>query len=158
MSNIDIGIADSARSEIADILEVFLASEVVLNMKIRNYHWNVEAMNFSELHSFFEWLYDQTTESIDEIAERIRMLWHKVSGNYVNFLEKSFLTEETSLKVSSQQMITNLLSDKHITIQKLREAVCRVWELWDVWNEDFLTAAIQAHEKNAWMLRSMLQK
>jgi starvation-inducible DNA-binding protein len=54
MTSIDIGIKDSDRSEIADILEVFLASEVVLNMKIRNYHWNVEAHNFSELHNFFE--------------------------------------------------------------------------------------------------------
>lgn len=74
MSNIKIGIDDSARKKITDILEVFLASEVVLNMKIRNYHWNVEAMNFSELHNFFEELYGQSTESIDDIAERIRML------------------------------------------------------------------------------------
>jgi|GEM_PF-4855442 len=54
MSSVNIGISDTNRKEIADILEVFLASEVVLNMKIRNYHWNVEATNFSELHSFFE--------------------------------------------------------------------------------------------------------
>ena len=156
MSNIEIGIPDSSRKEIAAILEVFLASEVVLNMKIRNYHWNVEATNFCELHSFFEWLYDQTTESIDEIAERIRMLWHQVSANYVNFLQKSFITEETELNILSTQMIETLLSDKQLTIRKLRDWVAQVWKLWDVWNEDFLTAAIQAHEKNAWMLRSML--
>ena len=156
MSSVNIGISDTNRKEIADILEVFLASEVVLNMKIRNYHWNVEATNFSELHSFFEWLYEQTTESIDEIAERMRMLWFKVSANYTNFLKKSFIDEETQLWVSSTSMIQNLLWDKETTIQKLRDAVNKVWELWDAWNEDFLTAAIQAHEKNAWMLRSSL--
>jgi len=158
MSTVNIGIENTARKEISDILEVFLASEVVLNMKIRNYHWNVTAMNFSELHSFFEELYEQTTESIDEIAERIRMLWYEVSANYSNFLQKSFIDEETQLWLSSTDMIQNLLSDKEATIQELRDAVNKVGELWDVWNEDFLTAAIQAHEKNAWMLRSTLQK
>lgn len=74
MTKIDIGIEEKNRKEISDLLEAFLASEIVLNLKIRNYHWNVQAKNFSELHSFFEELYDASSKSIDELAERIRML------------------------------------------------------------------------------------
>lgn len=74
MSNIEIAIESKNREKIAEIIEVFLASEIVLNLKIRNYHWNVKALNFSELHSFFEELYDSSSESIDDLAERIQML------------------------------------------------------------------------------------
>ena len=156
MSSIDIAITESNRQQIGEILEVFLASQVILDMKIRNYHWNVQAINFSELHSFFEDIYDASAESIDEIAERIRMLGFQVTANYAHFLAKSFLDEEIRSELSSQDMISNLLADIQTTIVKIREGIHQVWDLWDVGTEDFLTAMIQAHEKNAWKLRSMI--
>jgi starvation-inducible DNA-binding protein len=55
MANIGISEADSKK--IADILHKYLASEIVLNLKIRNFHWNVVGINFNDLHKFFEELY-----------------------------------------------------------------------------------------------------
>jgi starvation-inducible DNA-binding protein len=69
-----LGLKEDEIKTSVNILETVLATEVVINMKIRNYHWNIEALNFSELHKFFEEMYDDSSEGIDEIAERIRML------------------------------------------------------------------------------------
>ena len=80
-------------------------------------------MNFSELHSFFEELYDSSAESIDEIAERIRMLGFQVSANHENFLKKSFIESEINTGVKSSNMIETLLNDKHTTIQNMRKAI-----------------------------------
>ena len=69
-----IGLDDSNKQKIADILHKYLASEIVLNLKIRNFHWNVVGVRFNDLHKFFEDLYISGSGYADEVAERIRML------------------------------------------------------------------------------------
>ena len=152
----NIGVTQNDLSIITALLEKFLASENILNLKIRNYHWNVTGINFSDYHKFFEGLYDDSAENIDEIAERIRMLGSKSPASMKFFLEKSFLTEETSLDVHSTDMVKSLLSDTETTIQEMRNAIEVISETNDSWSEDFLIALMQKHEKNAWMLRSMV--
>jgi starvation-inducible DNA-binding protein len=47
-----------------------LGDTVLPYVKSRNFHWNVEGPQFSELHQLFERQYEQLDESMDEIAER----------------------------------------------------------------------------------------
>ena len=148
-------IASSDKTEIVSLLEQILASEVVSSMKIRNFHWNVESHNFSEMHSFFEELYDQAAENIDEIAERIRMLWHKTVSTYREYLELSFLNEESNRDLSVKDMVSWLTVDKETTVAFLRDAIEKVSHTNDAWTEDFMIALMQKHEKNLWMLSSM---
>jgi starvation-inducible DNA-binding protein len=53
-------------------------------------------------------------------------------------------------------MVKSLLSDTEKTIQEMRNAIEVISETNDSWTEDFLIALMQKHEKNAWMLRSMV--
>lgn len=154
--NTNIGLTPNETSIIIPLLENFLASENILNLKIRNYHWNVTGIHFSDYHKFFEGLYDDSAENIDEIAERIRMLGDKTQANMKFFLEKSFLSEETNLEITSADMVKSLLSDTEKTIQELRNAIEVISDTNDSWTEDFLIALMQKHEKNAWMLRSLV--
>lgn len=153
--NTNIGLNKNEISLILPLLENFLASENILNLKIRNYHWNVTGINFSDYHKFFEGMYDDSAENIDEIAERIRMLWSKTQANMKFFLERSFLSEETNLELSSADMVKSLLSDTEQTIREMRNAIEVISETNDSGTEDFLIALIQKHEKTSWMLRSM---
>jgi len=153
--NTNIGLNKNEISIILPLLENFLASENILNLKIRNYHWNVTGIHFSDYHKFFEGMYDDSAENIDEIAERIRMLWSKTQANMKFFLEKSFLSEETNLELSSTDMVKSLLSDTEQTIREMRNAIEVISETNDSGTEDFLIALIQKHEKTSWMLRSM---
>lgn len=152
----NIGLTQNELSIIIPLLESFLASENILNLKYRNFHWNVTGKKFSEYHDFYEGLYNSSAEDIDEIAERIRMLGGKTQANMKFFLEKSFLPEETSLDLSFIDMINILLEDVEKTIQELRNSIKTIWDTNDLWTEDFLVALMQKHEKNAWMLRSMV--
>lgn len=148
-------ITSSDKKNIVSLLEKMLASEVVASMKIRNFHWNVESRNFSEMHSFFEELYNETAENIDEIAERIRMLWHKTVSTYGEYLTLSFLSEETRRDMPVAEMIASLTGDKEATIGFFRDAIDEVSDTNDAWTEDFMIALMQKHEKNLWMLSSM---
>ena len=142
--------------KIVSILVTTLATENILNLKIRNYHWNVKGLNFSDHHKFFEDLYNESSENIDEIAERIRMLGEFTPANYETYLKESIINEEKWENVSAGKMMEALLADKETIIRQMRADIDTVGELGDVGTEDFLTGLIQKHEKNAWMLRSMI--
>ena len=49
-------------------LFTLLSAYMALELKLRNYHWNVECHHFTEYHKFFEEQYDEIAENIDEIA------------------------------------------------------------------------------------------
>ena len=157
MKGINIWINDDNISSIVSILERTLATENVINLKIRKYHWNVEGENFNDLHKFFEELYESSDENIDDIAERIRMLWTYTKASFKEYLDLSLVSEDESLSWDYKSMVSNLLKDKEAIIVSMRENIERLWDLWDIGTEDFLTGLIQKHEKDAWMLRSILK-
>ena len=143
---------------IVNILHKHLANSSVLNLKIRNYHWNVKWAHFHDFHSFFEELYTAGAEQIDEIAERIRMLWVYTHGSMKQYLEITDISEETQENISDQDMISRLLQDYETIISAMRKDIIKVGETDDMGTEDFLTGLIQKHEKDAWMLRSLSSK
>ena len=54
-------------------------------------------------------------------------------------------------------MVQTLLNDKENIITEMRKHILEIEDNTDdMGTADFLTALIQAHEKNAWMLRSMV--
>lgn len=138
-------------------LERFLSSQNILNLKIRNFHWNVTGPHFSDYHKFFEEMYDSSAELIDDIAERIRMLGKKSPATMDFFLKNSFLQEQPNYDLQAEKMVAELLTDTEKTISEMRKAIEEIGETMDKGTEDFLIATMQDHEKNAWMLRSMIK-
>ncbi len=157
MVKANIGLEDKEMNLCIWILKNILATEVVMEMKVRNYHWNIKGSQFNDLHNFFEEMYGTSAETIDEVAERIRMLGQEVQGNYATFLKNSLVSEETETWVSRADMIQRLLTDKENIITDMRKNILEIEDNTnDMGTSDFLTALIQTHEKNAWMLRSMV--
>ena len=62
MKNIDIWIDMKKREAIVCILQKILATENIVNLKIRKCHWNIEWSHFSDAHKFFEELYESSAE------------------------------------------------------------------------------------------------
>ena len=78
--NIDIGIDEGARKEIAGGLSRLLADSFTLYLKTHNFHWNVEGPMFQTLHLMFEEQYTELALAVDLIAERIRSLGEPAPG------------------------------------------------------------------------------
>ncbi|NCC71466.1 DNA starvation/stationary phase protection protein [bacterium] len=154
MEKINIGIDKSSRDKVSEILNKILSDEYVLYTKIRNFHWNVNGIHFNDLHKFFEEQYESINESIDEIAERIRMLGNFPKASLKDFLENSSIKEVNKV-LKSEEMILELLNDNEYLIREIRQNLEKVSKLNDAGNEDFLNALMQKHEKIAWFLRSM---
>lgn len=153
----NIGIQEKNLAGSSALLNEILSDEYVLYTKTRNYHWNVTGSDFSELHKFFEFQYEELDEIIDEVAERVRSLGGRSFGTLAEFLKKTQLSEKPGDHPAAQKMIANLLNDHELLIKKLREDADTCGNQFkDAGTNDFLTGIMEQHEKMAWMLRSYL--
>ena len=151
-----IGIADEHLQSVAIELNKLLADEVVLYFKTRNYHWNVEGANFSQLHLFYENQYEQLDVIMDEVAERIRMLGHYTEARLVDYLKITNLLEQFYTNKQGEQM-SDLLSSHETVIRNLRRLISLFSDIHkDIGSSDFATQLLGRHEKMAWMIRSNL--
>jgi len=154
--NINIGIREENLKKINEILEIILADELLMYVKIKNFHWNVVGVNFVEYHKFLDELAEESQETGDEVAERMRSLGVKVNATMKNYLAKGSVKEVESLDLTAAAMMEVLLDDYEKNIQALRVAIDKTEALEDAGTADFLTSILEAKEKKAWMLRSML--
>jgi len=153
-SNVNIGISNANRSAIAAELQLLLADENLLYIKTRNFHWNVEGMEFGILHKFFEEQYGELAEMIDAVAERIRKIGHLAMGSMRQYLDKTRLKEEVG-QISAVAMLKMLLADHEAIIRTTRDAIDKIDDKYeDAGTADFLTGIMEQHEKMAWMIRA----
>ena len=154
--DINIGLSADERQEIADRLSALLADSYSLYLKTHNYHWNVTGPLFNTLHTMFEEQYTELAAAVDEIAERIRALGIKAPGSYSAF---SSLTSigEASGDENAEDMIRALVDGQETVARTARDAFPAADSANDEPTADLLTQRMQIHEKNAWMLRSMLE-
>ena len=154
---IDIGIPDRQREEIAGGLSHLLADTYTLYLKTHNFHWNVTGPMFTTLHVLFEQHYTELAMAVDVIAERIRALGVVAPGSYKQFAELSSIEEETGTP-SAEDMIRQLVKGQEAVVKTARAVFPVVDKANDEPTADLLTQRMQIHEKNAWMLRSLLEK
>lgn len=153
---VDIGISEEQRKAIAVQLAKLLADSYTLYLKTHNYHWNVTGPQFNTLHLMTEGQYTELAAAVDEIAERIRALGLPAPGSYAEFA-KLATVEEARGGESAEEMIRQLVVGQETVVRTAREAVKTADAADDEPTLDLLTQRMQIHEKNAWMLRSMLE-
>ncbi|HEX6197832.1 MAG TPA: Dps family protein [Jiangellaceae bacterium] len=152
---VNTGIAESARSEIAEGLSRLLADTYTLYLKTHGYHWNVTGPMFRSLHLMFEEQYMELRDAVDEIAERIRALGHLAPGSYSEFGKLSSVRDEDGAPEAAA-MVERLVEGHEEVIGTAREVVKTAEAADDVATADLATQRINTHEKAAWMLRAMI--
>ena len=153
--DVNIGISKKDREQTAAGLGRLLADSYTLYLKTHNYHWNVEGPLFNTLHTMFETHYIELANAVDEIAERIRALGVKAPASYTAF-QALATVDEASGKESADEMIRELVLGQEAVVRTARGVLPAANASNDEPTADLLTQRMQIHEKNAWMLRSML--
>lgn len=154
---VNIGIKDEDRAKIADGLSRLLADTYTLYLKTHNFHWNVTGPMFNTLHLMFEQQYNELALAVDLIAERIRALGVPAPGTYADYARLSSIKETPGVP-KAEQMIALLVEGQEAVVRTARSIFPVVEEARDEPTADLLTQRMQIHEKNAWMLRVLLEK
>jgi starvation-inducible DNA-binding protein len=155
---INIGLNDHERAGSIGLLNIALSNAYLLLIKTKKYHWDVVGPQFMTLHKLWEEHYQLLSLSVDEYAERIRMLGGYPIGTAAGFLAYSTLVEDPGDILSATAMVTRLVNDHEEIIRSLRIALDQCTENFhDLGNADFLTGQMEQHESMAWMLRSFIE-
>ncbi len=153
---IDIGISDADRKAIADGLSRLLADTYTLYLTTHNFHWNVKGPMFNTLHLMFEAQYTELALAVDLIAERIRALGFDAPGTYRAYSGLTSLHEPQD-GLSATDMIRHLVAGQEAVVRTARSIFPAADAAADEPTADLLTQRMHVHEKNAWMLRSLLE-
>jgi starvation-inducible DNA-binding protein len=153
---INLGIDEATRKEIAAGLSRLLADTYTLYLQTHNFHWNVTGPMFSTLHLMFETQYTEMALAVDLIAERIRSLGVPAPGTYAEYAKLSSIAETAGVP-KAEEMIALLVEGQEAVVRTARSIFPMVDEAHDEPTADLLTQRMQLHEKNAWMLRSLLE-
>ena len=145
----------NADTQVAEALSRVLADTFTLYLKTHNFHWNVVGSMFHTLHLMFEEQYNELWLAGDAIAERIRALGSIAPGSYREFSKLTYLQEPEAV-LSGNEMIAELLRDHKTCARTARWALSVARTAVDAPTEGLLTQRVMAHEKTAWMLRSIL--
>jgi starvation-inducible DNA-binding protein len=139
--------------ELQKAAKIAFASEFTFYLKAHFFHWNVEGINFRELHDLFGTIYEEVYGSIDDFAEKIRSLGAYAPGSNSRFNVLSQIDDETSV-VPPEAMVAELLQDSDNMVKVLK----RVYDIAEAQGEhgfsNFLAERMDAHRKHSWQLRA----
>lgn len=133
--------------------KVAFASEFTFYLKAHFFHWNVEGINFRELHDLFGTIYEEVYDNIDTFAEKIRGMGAYAPGSNSRFNVLSQIEDETSI-IPAEQMVAELLQDADNMVKVLK----RVYDIAEDAGEhgfsSFLADRMDAYRKHSWQLRA----
>ncbi|MBO1107860.1 DNA starvation/stationary phase protection protein [Plesiomonas shigelloides] len=154
---VDISLPDASREKIADSLSHLLADTFSLYLTTHYFHWNVKGMRFRPMHQMLEEQYNEIWNALDEIAERIRELGFEAPGSLSVYSKMSTLPEARS-GMNNAEMLEFLVKGHGQVIERIRGIYPLTGAVNDGATGSLLDDRCSAHEKMAWMLRSMLEE
>ena len=155
-TEIDIGIPEAERLEIAAGLGRVLADSTVLYVKTHGFHWNVTGPMFNTLHLMFMGQYTELWNALDAIAERIRALGCPAPFGGAIYGKLSSIAETQGIP-AALEMVRELVLGHEAVARTIRGVMVTAEAANDQPTADLLTQRLQIHEKTAWMLRSLLE-
>jgi starvation-inducible DNA-binding protein len=150
----NIGLDASIRQSVVDMLNLLLADEAVLLLKMCQTDGHADVMGISELQSLYDAQCKQINVISNEIIERVQILGGTTLKDSETLTDSSRLGREINL-VSG---IVSVLADQEAFIRFLREDAQKCSEIYeDQGTFALLVSVLGTHEKMAWMLRSYIE-
>ncbi|MBP1771987.1 MAG: Dps family DNA-binding stress response protein [Holophagaceae bacterium] len=142
---------------VIDHLNSELATAQVLALNAKRYHWTVTGPHFRDYHLRFEELYTAADGTVDELAERIRMLGGVPihAPAQIEAQTKAAISNPAA-RLDAEAMLKEALANEEATIALMHEGIELANGAGDPGTADLLTRFVQTHQKEAWFLREML--
>ena len=138
-------------------LDLYLANLGVNYVKLHNLHWNVIGRGFKQVHEYLEALYDETTESFDEVAEYQKMVGEYPKASLEEYLKITTIKELESKDYSIEDALKIAVEDQKL----IRDLATEIRNEADDKGEFILVALmegeVEAQNKHIWFIESMLK-
>jgi starvation-inducible DNA-binding protein len=142
---------------LADNLKVLLASTQSFAIKSQNFHWNIEGSDFPQYHAFYDTLYNDVHNTIDPIAEYIRILGHYTPGSLQRYSELTIIEDQVRIP-RAELMFVETLNDIERILNLVVPMFDEATEERQQGIANFLAELQDLYGKKAWFIRSILKK
>ena len=144
-------------SEVVRDLQRQLANAWLLYTNYKRYHWQTFGPQFRDLHLFFDELAQTVLATLDEFAERVRMIGQDPVATPAEVMQAASV-KPAALGQTMREMIEEADAHLLIVIREMREAARAADEADDPGTADVFIRFVQIHEKHEWWLRDMLER
>ena len=142
--------------KVIEHLNAELASALVVALNAKRYHWTVTGPHFRDYHLRFEELYVAADGTVDELAERIRMLGGVPlhAPAQIEAQSKARISDPAT-PLDPPAMVKEALENQERIIASMHKGIELANQAGDPGTADLLTRFVQVHQKEAWFLASM---
>jgi len=133
-----------------------LSNTFVMYFKAQSYHWNVEGINFPQMHEFFGDLYEELSDAVDPFAEQIRALGEYAPKNLDEIFRLKTIDGD-NVATTTAAMVADLLTANDQSIVTLNKLFGELDAAGEQGFADFVAGRLDAHKKHGWMLKSILK-
>lgn len=143
-------------SPVVQELQRQVANAFVLYANYKHYHWQVFGPLFRDLHKLFDELATDVLSTIDELAERVRMIGQDPPAQLLeaaDLASVSAAAPHSTVREMVEESDRNLL----VVIKDMRRAAKIADEHGDPGSVDVFTRLVQIHEKHEWWMRDILR-
>jgi starvation-inducible DNA-binding protein len=134
-----------------------VANAFVLYANYKHYHWRTYGPLFRDLHLMFDDFAKETLETIDELAERIRMIGPNVENIQLRQMQEAANVNSAAPNQSMREMIEEADANLLVVIKDMRDAAKLAEDSNDPGTVDLFSKTVQIHEKHEWFLREVLK-
>lgn len=152
-----LGLEEPVRLEMTEQLNQLLADTMTLRDLYKKSHWQVAGPTFYQLHLLFDKHYNEQTELVDSIAERVQLLGGVSIAMAADVAESTQIKRPPRGREEVPVQLSRLLNAHEVIILETRKLARRAIELGDDGSNDFLISEVlRTNELQTWFLSEHL--
>ncbi len=152
-SNVPIALGSTAREASAAHLNQILADTMTLRDLYKKHHWQVSGPAFYQLHLLFDKHYEEQSELVDTIAERVQLLGGVAIAMAADVAEATGVPRPPKDREDPTVQIARLLEAHDIIIAEARRYAKEASEAGDEGTNDMLISdVVRTNELQVWFL------
>jgi starvation-inducible DNA-binding protein len=143
---------NSARQSVENLNQV-LADTMTLRDLYKKHHWQAAGATFHQLHLLFDRHYEEQSELVDALAERIQMLGGVSLAMAADIAETTIIPRPPKGREEVPVQISRLLHAHEIVLEESRSMARQAAAAGDDGTNDLLVSdIIRGNEKQVWFL------
>jgi starvation-inducible DNA-binding protein len=152
-----IALGENVRRKSADNLNQLLADTMTLRDMYKKHHWQVSGATFYQLHLLFDKHFEEQSELVDLIAERIMMLGGVSIAMSADVAETTMIPRPPREREEVPVQISRLLEAHEIILKEARAMARQASEDGDDGTNDLAVSdVIRTNEMQVWFVSEHL--
>lgn len=153
IARLPIGLSEKVCSAGVDALNQILADTMTLRDLYKKHHWQVAGHTFYQLHLLFDKHFEEQSELVDQIAERIQLLGGLSIAMAADVAETTSIERPPRGREAVPVQISRLLAAHEIILKASRAAAKKAQDAGDDGTNDLLISdVVRTNELQVWFV------